>query len=144
MLITLPLIDAPLAAGPAFASDLRSTSESIAARLSGTQQSTAAAIEATDVALLIADDASRLAAANTAALVLTGYAPAEVNGLRVSDILALRGSQATSHWYAFAADQRQEGILMLRRKDGRRVPIRYSALWSVRPGQHLSAIAPIG
>ena len=35
---------------------------------------------------------------------------------------------------------RQEGILVLLRKDGGQVPVRYCAVRNVRPGLHLSAL----
>ena len=141
--VTLPISPLPAIPVKTFASDLRSVAELIRVRAAGESDLLDGALEGIDTALLIADDRSRVLNANHAALVLTGYAEEELAALYVADILAMNGEHANDHWQEFAVDGRQEGILVLLRKDGARLPVRYCAIRDVRPGLHLSALDAI-
>lgn len=138
--VTLPTSAPPVIPVKTFASDLRSVAELIRMRAASTAEPLDDAIEGLDTALLIADDDSRVLNANPAALALTGYADQDLDALHVFDLLAMNAGHGEEHWRAFATDGRQEGILVLLRKDGAQVPVRYCAIRNIRPGLHLSAL----
>lgn len=139
--LTLPLSLPPTTPAHTFGSELRSVAESVYSRAAiGETQSLEGMLDDFDTALLIADDDSRVRIGNAAARALTGYDEAELRTLCVADLLAMRAPDTHAHWRDFAGQGRQEGILVLRRKDGADVPVRYCAIRNVRPGLHLSAL----
>jgi PAS domain S-box-containing protein len=138
--VSLPVCPRPLAPATSVASDLRSVAELIRVRAGGGEDPLDGALADSDTALLIANDSSRLVNANPAALRLTGYEQHDLEALHVMDILAMKPSQDEDYRRAFVVVGRHEGILVLRRKDGTRLPVRYCAIRNVRPGLHLSAL----
>jgi PAS domain S-box-containing protein len=138
--VTLPISAPPVLPVKTFASDLRSVAELIRVRASDGADPLDGALEGIETALLIADDQSRVLNANRAALALTGYSEEDLASLHVPDVLAMNPMHAEEYWRPFAVEGRQEGILVLLRKDGARVPVRYCAIKDVRPGLHLSAL----
>jgi PAS domain S-box-containing protein len=141
--VTFPISSPPAIPVKTFASDLRSVAELIRVRAAAGTDPLDGALEGIDTALLIADDRNRVLNANRAALGLTGYSEEELEAMHVADLLAMNGEHAEDHCREFAVDGRQEGILVLLRKDGARVPVRYCAIRDVRPGLHLSALDAI-
>lgn len=95
------------------------------------------------VALIIADDAGRYVAVNHRAAELTGYDPAVLTTLSVADltpdpqVLAGHGL-----WHRFIESGAQEGVYLVKRRDGAAVPLRYVAVANIAPGLHLSALSP--
>lgn len=125
------------------------------ARLSATQGSTPIRVSGIDlitasrdrirasVALLIADDAGRYVAVNERAAELTGYDPVVLATLSVADLTPdPQASTGEELWHRFMESGEQEGVFLLKRRDGAAVPLRYVAVANIAPGLHLSALAP--
>ena len=141
--VTLPFAaPSPEASSAAFADDLRLVAERIRAA-AGTDDASELSLATVDTAILLADDDRHLLGASEGALALTGYSREELRQLHVPDLLAIPADGADAHWRRFVSEGRQDGILLLRRKDGVRVLVRYAALTNVAPGRHLSALEPL-
>jgi PAS domain S-box-containing protein len=98
--------------------------------------------ERSQIALILADDRGRYVAANDHAVELTGYDSQELTTMSVTDLTA--SSQASAGhdlWEHFIADGTQEGVFMVRRRDGASIPTHYVAVANVTPGLHLSALS---
>jgi PAS domain S-box-containing protein len=93
------------------------------------------------VALIIADDAGRYVAANERAAELTGYASNELTTLSVADLTPESDAGSGQDlWNDFIESGMQEGVYLVRRRDGQAVPLRYVAVANIAPGLHLSAL----
>src|SRR5213080_2826547 len=91
--------------------------------------------------MVIADDARRYSAANSAACLLLRLAEEDVLRLRVDDLTpAENRSQVDRLWRAFIRDGVQEGTFELMMPDGARLQVEYSATANVEPGRHLSIL----
>ncbi|SMP50169.1 PAS domain S-box-containing protein [Desulfonatronum zhilinae] len=92
----------------------------------------------TDV-ILVADDQGRYLDANPSARALTGYDREELLTMCVGDLTPpeLR-AEWLDHWRTFLARGASRGVYELRRKDGGRVAIEYSAVPNYLPGRHVS------
>ncbi len=139
-IVSLPVSSAPVSDAHAFASDLRFVAELIRTPSATGGEAMDGAWNGIRTALLLADDDGHLLRASSPALALTGYSEHELRTLRVFDIIAMEAPGVEQHWQEFVATGRQEGIVVLRRKDGVQVPVRYCALTDVRPGLHVSAL----
>jgi PAS domain S-box-containing protein len=94
------------------------------------------------VALVIADDYGRYVAANEGAAELTGYDPDVLTTMSVADLTPEPQSTLREDlWNSFLAAGTQEGLFLLRRRDGQSVPARYFAVANIAPGLHLSALS---
>ena len=95
------------------------------------------------VALILADDAGRYVAVNDRAAELTGYDPRELTTMSVADLTPADNETALPRvWNSFIEIGTQEGVYLLKRRDGLAVPMRYVAVANISPGLHLSALAP--
>jgi PAS domain S-box-containing protein len=95
------------------------------------------------VALMIADDAGQYVAANERAAELTGYAPNVLTTMSVADLTPEPELPAgLDLWSSFIEDGMQEGVYVVKRRDGRAIPLRYVAVANIAPGLHLSALGP--
>lgn len=94
------------------------------------------------LAVLVANDGGRYFDANEAAVRLTGYPRAELLRLSLPDLTpAGATSRSAAQWRAFLKRGRMAGEFQLRRKDGRLLRARYSAVANVLRGVHVSALA---
>jgi PAS domain S-box-containing protein len=94
------------------------------------------------VALILADDRGRYVAANDQAAELTGYDSQELTTMSVRDLTApSQVSAGQDLWEHFIADGTQEGVFMVRRRDGESIAMQYVAVANVTPGLHLSALS---
>ncbi len=97
------------------------------------------------VALIIADDTGRYVAANDRAAELTGYDPQVLTTMSVADLTPdPQVSAGQRLWNSFIADGTQEGVYLLKRRDGVAIPMQYVAVANIAPGLHLSALTPAG
>jgi PAS domain S-box-containing protein len=95
------------------------------------------------VALIIADDAGQYVAANERAGELTGYAPNVLTTMSVADLTPEPELPAgLDLWNSFIDAGMQEGVYVVKRRDGRAIPLRYVAVANIAPGLHLSALGP--
>ncbi len=96
------------------------------------------------VALIIADDAGRYLAANDRAAELTGYDPTVLATMSVADLTpAPHLSAGQSLWTHFIDSGTQEGVYLVKRRDGLAIPMQYVAVANIAPGLHLSALSPV-
>lgn len=97
------------------------------------------------VALLIADDTGRYVAANDRAAELTGYDSHVLTTMSVVDLTPEPHVSAGQRlWTSFIADGTQEGVYLVKRRDGVAMPMQYVAVANIAPGLHLSALTPAG
>jgi PAS domain S-box-containing protein len=97
--------------------------------------------ERSRVALILADDLGRYVAANAHAVELTGYDSQQLTSMSVKDLSAPSHVSAGHElWQRFIDRGTQEGVFMMRRRDGASIPARYVAVANVAPGLHLSAL----
>ena len=95
------------------------------------------------VALIIADDSGRYVAANERAAELTGYPPSVLTTMSVADLTPeFEQPAGLDLWNSFIDSGMQEGVYVVKRRDGRAVPLRYVAVANIAPGLHLSALTP--
>ncbi|HMA38214.1 MAG TPA: PAS domain-containing sensor histidine kinase [Chloroflexia bacterium] len=94
-------------------------------------------------AMLLADDSRHFLAANAAAGLLLGRAPADLIGGTVDDIVAAGASSVADLWRAFLAEGHLQGALTIRRADGTTREVEFNATAHVLPGQHLSILRDI-
>ncbi|MDQ3347074.1 MAG: response regulator [Acidobacteriota bacterium] len=95
------------------------------------------------VALIIADDTGRYVGANDRAAELTGYDSKVLTTMSVADLTPEPQASAGQRlWNSFIADGTQEGVYLVKRRDGVAVPMRYVAIANITPGLHLSALTP--
>ena len=94
------------------------------------------------VALIVADNDGRYVAVNDTAAELTGYDPRELTAMSVADLTPpARASAGQLLWSEFMDDGAQEGVYLLRHRDGASISFRYVAIANVSPGLHVSALA---
>jgi two-component system cell cycle sensor histidine kinase/response regulator CckA len=130
----------------------------IRVRCNATRSSAARAMTASDllgasrlrvgssVALIIADDAGQYLAANDRAAELTGYDPDVLATMSVADLTPAPDLSTKDHlWSSFIDAGTQEGVYLVKRRDGLAVPLQYVAVANIAPGLHLSALraAPV-
>jgi PAS domain S-box-containing protein len=95
-------------------------------------------------AVLFADNTGRYVGANSAAVELTGYSRRELLGASVFDLTPEMDERETELlWRAFMRTGRQDGEIVIRRRDGSQVSSRYLAATNVVPGVHVSVMAKI-
>lgn len=95
-------------------------------------------------AVLFADNTGRYIGANSAANELTGFSRRELLAATVFDITpAVDERDVTLLWRAFLRIGRQEGDIIIRRRDGTQITGRYLAATNVVPGVHVSVMAKI-
>jgi PAS domain S-box-containing protein len=95
-------------------------------------------------AVLFTDNTGRYVGANAAAMELTGYSRRELLASSVFDIIPPPDEKdVTLLWRAFLRTGRQDGDIVIRRKDGTHVSGRYMAATNVVPGVHVSIMAKI-
>jgi PAS domain S-box-containing protein len=124
-------------------------------RGTATRLSAASALTATDlmsasrlrvdssVALMIADDAGHYLAANDRAAELTGYDRNILATMSVADLTPAPNLTTGQHlWNSFIDSGTQEGVYLVKRRDGLSVPLQYVAVANIAPGLHLSALSP--
>jgi PAS domain S-box-containing protein len=124
-------------------------------RRNATRLSAASALTASDlltasrlrvgssVALIIADDAGHYLAANDRAAELTGYEPSVLATMSVADLTpAPNISTGQRLWNEFIDSGTQEGVYLVKRRDGLAIPMQYIAVANIAPGLHLSALTP--
>jgi PAS domain S-box-containing protein len=95
-------------------------------------------------AVLFADNTGRYIGANAAATELTGFSRRELLASSVFDITpATDERDVTLLWRAFLRIGRQDGEIVIRRRDGEQVAGRYIAATNVIPGVHVSVLAKV-
>jgi PAS domain S-box-containing protein len=95
------------------------------------------------VALIIADDTGHYLAANDRAAELTGYDPNVLATMSVADLTPSPNLSLGEHlWSSFIDSGTQEGVYLVKRRDGLAVPLQYVAVANIAPGMHLSALRP--
>ena len=99
-------------------------------------------LERFDAAVLIADDDARYVAANTLAVILTGYSMVELLTMSVPDLTPVPNtSEFRSLWRDFIGAGEQRGNYQLRRKDGSVIAVRYAAWAAIAPGRHVTVLS---
>jgi PAS domain S-box-containing protein len=95
-------------------------------------------------AVLFADNTGRYIGANAAAIELTGFSRRELLAASVFDITPQTDERDVALlWRAFLRIGRQDGDIVIRRRDGSHVSGRYMAATNVFPGVHVSVLAKI-
>jgi PAS domain S-box-containing protein len=95
-------------------------------------------------AVLFADNTGRYIGANAAANELTGFSRRELLAASVFDITPpVEEKDVTLLWRAFLRIGRQEGDIVIRRRDGTQIAGRYLAETNIIPGVHVSVLAKI-
>jgi PAS domain S-box-containing protein len=95
------------------------------------------------IALIVADDAGNYLAANDRAAELTGYDPNVLATMSVADLTPTPNQSTKDHlWSSFIDSGTQEGVYLVKRRDGLAVPLQYVAVANIAPGLHLSALRP--
>ena len=95
-------------------------------------------------AVLFSDNTGRYIGANAAAIELTGFSRRELLGSSLFDItLPTEEKDVTLLWRAFLRTGRQDGNIIIRRRDGTQVSGRYMAATNLIPGVHVSVLAKI-
>ena len=95
-------------------------------------------------AVQFADNTGRYIGANAAAIELTGFSRRELLAASVFDITPPRDEKdITLLWRAFLRTGKQDGEIIIRRRDGTQVSGRYMAATNVIPGVHVSVMAKI-
>ena len=95
-------------------------------------------------AVLFADNTGRYIGANAAANELTGFSRRELLAASVFDITPpVDEKDVTLLWRAFLRIGRQEGDILIRRRDGTHITGRYLATSHVIPGVHVSIMAKV-
>ena len=95
-------------------------------------------------AVLFADNTGRYIGANAAATELTGFSRRELLASSVFEITPpLDEKDVTLLWRAFLRTGRQDGEIVVRRRDGTQVSSRYMATTNVIPGVHVSVMAKL-
>ena len=95
-------------------------------------------------AVLFADSTGRYIGANLAAIELTGYSRRELLAASMFDITPISDERNIELlWRAFLRTGRQDGELIIRRRDGSEISSRYLAATNVVPGVHVAVLAKI-
>ena len=95
-------------------------------------------------AVLFSDNTGRYIGANAAAVELTGFSRRELLASSVFDITPPPDEKdITLLWRAFLRSGRQDGEIIIRRRDGSHIAGRYMAATNVIPGVHVSVMAKI-
>jgi PAS domain S-box-containing protein len=95
-------------------------------------------------AVLFADNTGRYIGANAAANELTGFSRRELLAASVFDITpSVDEKDVALLWRAFLRIGRQEGDIVIHRRDGSQIAGRYLAATNVIPGVHVSVLAKI-
>ena len=95
-------------------------------------------------AVLLADNTGRYVGANAAATELTGFSRRELLASSVFDITPpVDEKDVALLWRAFLRTGRQEGEIIIKRRDGSQVSGHYMATTNVIPGVHASVIAKL-
>jgi PAS domain S-box-containing protein len=97
---------------------------------------------APDELILVADDERELVAVSANAQPILGYAPDELRGRRVDDIVAeTLAATVADRWAQFRASGREVDLIPLRAKDGTVVVFQYDARLDLPvPGYHVSRL----
>ncbi|HEY5294397.1 MAG TPA: PAS domain S-box protein [Gaiellaceae bacterium] len=98
----------------------------------------AATFERTVVPMLVADDDRRIVDINSAGLQLLGVEHDDALGLSI-DVL-LPDSPVTEDWAAFRAEGTLAAEATMRRPDGARRRIEFTATADIRPGRHIAVV----
>lgn len=97
------------------------------------------------VALIIADETGRCVAANDRASELTGYDSNVLTTMSFADLTSeLEVPAGQDLWNSCIESGTQEGVYLVKRRDGVAIPMRYVAVANIAPGLHLSALSPVG
>ena len=95
-------------------------------------------------AVLFADNTGRYIGANPAATELTGFSRRELLASSVFDITPpVDEKDIALLWRAFLRTGRQDGDIVIHRRDGTQVSGRYMAATNVIPGVHVSVMAKV-
>jgi two-component system, cell cycle sensor histidine kinase and response regulator CckA len=95
---------------------------------------------ATD-AMVITDDEGCCLAANSAAGVLIGVAPADMVGWQVAELVA--PERAAESWREFLLRGKMRGRFRARRPDGSTAELEHESVANIAPGRHLSVIRDV-
>jgi PAS domain S-box-containing protein len=99
-------------------------------------------IDASPLAVLVANDPGSFVMANDAASTLTGYSPSELLKLSVWQLTPdVHEHEAETLWRAFRQQSEQFGSYRLLRKDGRTIVALYAAKTNVERGLHVSVLS---
>jgi PAS domain S-box-containing protein len=126
-----------------YARRVRDTARSAPTRTIASQLLAASRLRVSkSVALVLADDTGHYLAVNDRAAELTGYESHELITMSVADLTPEDGElQRPRLWSTFIDAGTQEGVYLVKRRDGLAVPMRYVAVANIAPGLHLSALA---
>lgn len=95
-------------------------------------------------AVLLADHTGRYIGANAAASELTGFSRRELLTLSMFDITPPPDEKDIALlWRAFLRTGRQDGDIVIRRRDGAQISSRYMATTNVIPGVHVCILAKV-
>jgi PAS domain S-box-containing protein len=101
-------------------------------------------VRAHPYAVLFADNTGRYIGANAAANELTGFSRPELLAASVFDITPpVDEKDVALLWRAFLRIGRQEGDVVIRRRDGTQIAGRYLAATNIIPGVHVSVLAKV-
>ena len=78
--------------------------------------------------VVFVDQDRRYVEATPKACELIGYEPTELIGKRIDDVSAPDSESVQKQFQIYVKDKEQEGVFVLKHKNGRTVPIRYRAL----------------
>jgi PAS domain S-box-containing protein len=122
--------------------DVRSVLKRLVAGVEQERRSLQEAIDASPLAVFVANDAGSFVMANRAASTLTGYSPSELLRLSVWHITPdVHEREAESLWRAFRQQSEQTGTYRLLLKNGSTVVTDYAAKANVVRGLHVSVLS---
>ena len=99
-------------------------------------------IDASPLAVLVANDTGSFVMTNHAASELTGYSPSELLKLSVWQLTPdVHEREAETLWRAFRQQAEQSGTYRLLRKDRRTIVASYAAKTNVLRGLHVSVLS---
>jgi len=122
--------------------DVRAALQTLIAAVQQDGRSLVEMVDASPLAVLVANDSGSYVMVNGAACTLTGYSPSELRTLSVWQLTPdIHEREAETLWRAFRQQSEQFGTYRLLRKDGRTVVSEYAAKTNVAPGLHVSVLS---
>ncbi len=94
-------------------------------------------------AILVTDDLGRTVEANPAACLLTGYSRDELLAMPATDLVSETRTDGPEEGPSGLSDDRERGVLTIRRKDGELIATECRTEASIQPGVHLSVLTDL-
>lgn len=93
--------------------------------------------------ILLANDEGEYVDANKAAEEMCGYSIAELKTMKISQLVASDRNEILGQWQSFLKIRKDEGIITLLKKDGKKIVASYKAVANILPGIHMSILSDV-